>query len=80
MTDKDKGAPAHSVTHTDMAKGQGGGARTMPPGTLGEPAKDENAKDAARRDPGQGGLPGADPDDVAQGMGTTGKDLGFRKD
>ncbi len=78
MTAKDKGAPAHSVTHTDVAKGQGGGAMTGNPGMpRGNPT--EHEKDRAWRDPSGEGLPETDAEDTARRKENTGKDLGFTK-
>ena len=78
MTAKDKGAPAHSVTHTDAAKGRGGGATTQDPG-LPEANPTEHEKNRAWRDPSGEGLPETDAEDAARRKETTGRDLGFTK-
>lgn len=78
-----KGTPSSSVSHTDTAKGQGGGRLTKDPDdtspTNRNQARGENAKDSNFRSP-SGDLSGqasADPEDVAGRMRSTGKDSGI---
>ena len=78
-----KGTPSSSVSHTDTAKGQGGGRLTKDPDdtspTNRNSGADENAKDSNFRTP-SGDLSGqgkADPEDVAGRMKSTGRDSGI---
>jgi hypothetical protein len=83
--DKDKGL-AHTISHTDTARGKGGGRLTQDPQDLGAgkgPSgrvanPDENAKDADFVSPSGDIGGGADPEDVAGRMKSTGKDSGLK--
>lgn len=60
------------VTHTNTATGDGGGKLTQDPDPKAKP--DQNSKNDDFKTPA--GLHGQDPEDVAERMGSTGKDTG----
>lgn len=67
-----RGDTTAGVSHTDTARGKGGGQMTQEEAGGG----DENAKDRDVRSP-SGDIGGQDPDEVAERMKSTGKDLGI---
>ena len=84
--DKDKGAGGHkghlghTVSHTDTASGKGSGQITRDPDDTSPTNRQtgvagENAKNSDFTSP-SGRLKGQDPEDVAERMGTGGKDNG----